>query len=263
MKNSPQSKLLSITQGRQLSQQKMATRQQEVYQHLLRNSDVISSGNFSKLATGDLGMLFHAIDERFFDGVVATVCEKVSAKPLKFRLSTRMTTSGGMTTMQRTNGFRPKTEFEIAIATTPLFETFKIDSTAKVGGLCCHDRLEALQRIMEHEMIHLVEMLLWQDSNCSAYQFRNIIKRFFGHRESNHQLLTPRDVARTKLGISVGDWVGFDVANETLLGFVNRISKRATILVECKTGIAYSDGKRYKKYYVPIHRLSPSKRNIA
>ena len=230
---------------------------------MLRNSEGISTGNFSKLATGDLGMLFHAIDERFFDGAVASACEKASVKPLKFRLSTRMTTSGGMTTMQRTNGFRPKTEFEIAIATTPLFETFKIDPTAKVGGLCCHDRLEALQRIMEHEMIHLVEMLLWQDSNCSANQFRNIIKRFFGHRESNHQLLTPRDVARTKLGISVGDWVGFDAAGEMLLGFVNRISKRATILVESESGIAYSDGKRYEKYYVPTHRLRRLNRKTA
>lgn len=147
------------------------------------------------------------------------------------------------------------TEFEIAIATTPLFGTFKQESSAVVSGIACSDRLEALQRIMEHEMVHLIEMLIWNDSNCSAKPFKTIVRRFFGHTESNHQLLTPRDLARQKLGISPGDQVRFLVNGEQKQGQVNRITKRATILVKHPQGILYSDGCKYQKFYVPLQHL--------
>lgn len=157
--------------------------------------------------------------------------------------------------MQQQRGFGRRKKFEIAVATTPLFETFKLDSSAHVGGIKCHNRLEALQRIMEHELIHLVEMMLWGHSNCSAKQFREIVLRFFGHLESNHQLLTPRDVAKKKLGISTGDAVSFELHGNVVTGFVNRISKRATVLVASSQGTRYSDGRRYQKFYVPLNRL--------
>lgn len=245
-------RLLNIVSKRRQSDGQRQERQARVYQHLLQNSSRISSGNFATLAPADLGMIFHAVDEEFFDGCLATVCEKSTAKPLQFRLSTRMTSSGGMTTMQNWGRWRAKSEFEIAVATTPLFETFKIDNTAIVGGLVCRDRLEALQRIMEHEIVHLIELMLWKDSNCSANPFREIVHRFFGHLESNHQLLTPRDVARKKLGISIGDKVRFRKGQRTIEGYVNRISKRATVLVHSQHGQKYSDGQTYEKFYVPL-----------
>ena len=40
-----------------------------------------------------------------------------------------------------------------------------------------------------------------------------------------------------------------------LAGRVNRITKRATVLVEDIGGQPYSDGLRYKIYYVPIAHL--------
>jgi len=38
-------------------------------------------------------------------------------------------------------------------------------------------------------------------------------------------------------------------------GVVNRINKRATVLVEDRRGEQYSDGKRYAKFYVPVQML--------
>ena len=151
-------------------------KQQAVYRYMLRNSARMTGGNFSNISAEDLGMLFHAIDEHFFAGKVGAVCEKSAARPLTFRLSTRMTNSGGMTTCARHHGTsQQKPEYEIAIATTPLFETFKHEAVSHVGGLRCYDRLESLQRIMEHEMIHLIELLLWDNSSCSAQPFKQII----------------------------------------------------------------------------------------
>jgi hypothetical protein len=230
--------------------------QQEVFQHVLLNSPHIKSPNFETLSPADLGLMFHVTDELFFEGLLSGFIERNFQKPLQFRLSTRMTTSGGTTTMSRYVGARKQEcEFEIAIATTPLFNTFQVENVARVGGLRCSSRLEALQRILEHEMIHLAELLATDDSNCQGPQFRRWVLGYFGHRESNHQLLTPRDVARKQLGIRCGDTVTFQVDGRRRRGVVNRITKRATVLVPDPKGIPYTDGKSYSKFYVPLQLL--------
>lgn len=248
-------KLKKIVQDRQFSTIARKQIQNSISQYMLTNSRSIGAGNFTEISGSDLGLLFHVIDEHFFEGSVNRLCEQQANRPLSFRLSTRMTSAGGMTTMQTSRDRPPKIEFEIAIATTPLFATFKDDPTAVVSGIVCHNRLQALQRIMEHEMIHLVEMLLWNNSNCAAKPFKRIVKRFFGHTESNHQLLTPRDIARKRLGISRGDLVTFSMEGRKLTGHVNRITKRATVLVANSKGALYDDGHKYMKYYVPLNRL--------
>ena len=255
-KPSPQQNLLSIVRETTFQPQDRAAKISLIYRHVLTNSRSIRTGNFHELSNADLGLLFQITDEQFFDGQVSRLCEQRASRPLSFRLSTRMTTSGGMTTMnQFGNRLARSTEFEIAIGTTPLFGTFNQQSTAIVSGIKCHDRLEALQRIMEHEMVHLIEMLLWNDSNCSASPFKKIVHNFFGHTESNHQLLTPRDLAKKRLGISPGDKVVFSIDGQSIQGHVNRITKRATVLVKHPQGVLYSDGCKYQKFYVPLAHL--------
>jgi hypothetical protein len=248
-----------IAESRSLGTQELFERRQAVRQLILQNSSNVCEANFQSISNEDLGALFQAIDEIFFDGLVSSVCERVSHKPLRFRLSTRMTSTGGTTTMRYRRGLNPKRHFEIAIATTPLFETFRIETSSLVGGLVCNSRLDALQRIMEHEMVHLVEMLLWNNSSCSGARFQKIVKRIFGHTESKHRMLTPRDVAQRRIGVSLGDTVLFEVQGQGLQGTVNRISKRATVLVATTStkGIRFNDGNFYLKYYVPLNRLRP------
>jgi hypothetical protein len=232
----------------------------EIFDHLIANSETITRPNFTTISAADLGLLFQISDELFFDGLVGRLCESKADRPLAFRLSTRMTNAGGTTTMYRSGTRRrPIFEYEIAVATTPLFGTFAKstppNTTSIVGGITCRNRVEALQRIMEHEMIHLVEMLLRNDSNCSAAPFKRIVRNFFGHTESNHQLLRPKDIARHQLGIVVGDTVSFEHQGRQLSGMVNRITKRATILVSDPNGQPYDDGKRYQTFYVPLGRI--------
>jgi hypothetical protein len=235
-----------------LDRREQNRRQNIVYNFMLRNSESIRRPNFEQLSSSDLGLLFHVTDEQFFHGKLGQACE-TTARPLKFRLSRRMTTSGGMTTMQQVA--ENVRDFEIAVATTPLFQSFQQNEPSRVGGRACQNRLQALQRIMEHEMVHLAEMLIWNDSNCSAKRFKSISRRFFGHTESNHQLLTPRDIAKTKYKINAGDRVAFHLNGRKMNGLVNRITKRATVLVVDSRGTLYTDGKRYLKFYVPINQL--------
>ncbi len=238
------------------AQREVRRYQRHVFEHVLLNSPNIRKPNFAQISVADLGHVFHATDEFFFGGKIGSFFEHTYASPLSFRLSKRMTISGGMTTMVREYGARPsETRFEIAVATTPLFETFNVDSQSTVGGLACRSRLEALQRIVEHEMVHLVELMLTGDSNCQAGPFRRFVKRNFGHVESNHELLTPRDVASRSLGIRCGDFVCFYRDGRRYQGLVNRITKRATVLVKDSSGVAYSDGVCYRKFYVPLNQL--------
>ncbi|MEL7497979.1 MAG: SprT-like family protein [Planctomycetota bacterium] len=256
------SHLHSLIQQRKFDGDRQKKIASEIRDHLIANSRHIKQPNFAQISDGDLGDLFQLTDELCFDGYVGRVCESVADLPLTFRLSTRMTKSGGTTTMFRTREANKNLlSFEIAIATTPLFGTFpnagsnEQNETSAVGGVCCRNRVEALQRIMEHEMVHLCELLLTGDSSCAARPFKSIVYRFFGHTESNHQLLTPADIARKKLGIIPGDQVTFDFQGRSMKGTVNRITKRATVLVPDPRGTPYSDGERYATYYVPLRQL--------
>jgi inactivated superfamily I helicase len=122
--------------------------------------------------------------------------------------------------------------------------------------LDCESRLEALQRIFEHEVMHLAEMLCWERSDCATARFQHIAARFFLHRAHTHDLVTRRELAADS-GIRPGSRVAFVFEGRSLTGRVNRITKRATVLVEDSEGRMYSDGARYNTYYVPIAHLEP------
>jgi hypothetical protein len=156
-----------------------------------------------------------------------------------------MTRAGGKTTRQvfRTLTGRPAiTRYEIALSTSLLFQSFrKPGEKNRVCGILCHDRLSAMQRVVEHELIHLCEMLVWVQSDCAAGRF--------------HELVTQQERAAKDFNIPLGAKVEFSLNGHRLTGFVNRITSRATVLVPDPSGTRYNDGRNYRKYYVPIHRL--------
>ena len=54
----------------------------------------------------------------------------------------------------------------------------------------------------------------------------------FGHTENKHKLITPKERAIVKYGVKPGMTVRFRFDGEEREGVVNRINKRATVLVE-------------------------------
>jgi hypothetical protein len=232
-------------------------RVRRVYDTVRREARPNGGANFSSLRPEDLERLFALYDLSFFQGEFRRA---LGEQPLRFRVSPRMTKAAGKTLRRRI--LRPagdgpsQDDFEIAISSTLLYQTFRdVERSVTVSGIECHDRLEALQRVFEHELIHLVELALWDRSSCTAARFRSIATRFFGHTAHTHKLITPRERALRKFGIRRGDRVVFRSNGEYLEGIVNRITKRATILVEDETGPRYSDGKRYTRFYVQLSKL--------
>ncbi len=163
---------------------------------VLRKSKCIKKANFDLVGLEDLERMASLYDHHFFDGHCLGMAKDAG---LSFRWSRRMTSAGGKTT--RTSWpatlFRAgRTHYEITLSSSLLFQTFREDSReARVCGCICNNRLEAMQRILEHEMIHLLEMLVWIDSNCAAPRFQSITSRLFGHKEHRHELVTQRERA--------------------------------------------------------------------
>ncbi len=218
---------------------------------LLHESHHIREPDFTEIHVNDLGFLFKAYDGRFLNGLCGIV---LGSEGLTFRLSSRMTRAGGKTTRFRyPDGTR---HYEIALGTSIIFDGFRAhDPEVTVCGLCCGDRLEALQRVFEHELVHLVEWLCWDASHCGRERFQGIAARLFGHRSHTHQLITRAERA-AGLGLTVGARVTFRYQGKRLHGRVNRITKRATVLVADRAGERWSDGRRYVRYYVPLGDLT-------
>ncbi len=245
--------LLRIVESTALGIDEIAARTKQIYATVLSNSEYIDDSNFTRIHPNDLEILFAAYDRKFFDGQIK---QSLGEVPLHFGLSKRMTSSAGKTACY-SGGSNGRRWYEISVSTTILFGCFAEDDHRPISGsgIVCHDRLDALQRVMEHELAHLIEMILWGKSSCAKSRFHSISFRFFGHTENKHRLITPKEKAIVKYGIKPGMTVRFRVDGVEQKGIVNRINKRATVLVEDRRGERYSNGKHYAKFYVPVQLL--------
>jgi len=232
--------------------------QQSIGKQILNSSKSMEARNFARVSKQDLENMAEAYDALFFKGLCLPLARSYG---LTFRLSSRMTRAGGKTTRTIYRGTRSrpgKTHYEIALSTSLLFQSFRQPGdTIRVCGDDCPDRLTAMQRIVEHELVHLSEMLAWIHSDCSANRFQSIARNMFGHTEHRHELITQQERAAKEFNIKAGTHVAFQYEGKLLHGIVNRITRRATILVEDPRGTRYSNGQRYLKYYVPIQQLRP------
>ena len=228
-----------------------------VHRDFLRQSPRVGAGEFERLAPSDLALLFDLYDARFFDGGLQRLLD-AAAVPLTFRTSRRLTRTAGTTSLYRPRpgALAGPVRYEIAVSTPLLLQTFAdVHRPVYVNGLLCRDRVEALQRVFEHELLHLLEMLIWTRSSCSGPRFKALAWNYFGHTATKHDLITQGERASHHFGLRVGDRVAFESEGVRRVGVVNRITRRATILVESAAGAPYTDGKRYEKFYVPLAQL--------
>lgn len=238
-----------------------ADRRRRFYQigeRVLAESRVMKSPNFVKAAAVDLKNMAEQYDRLFLGGHCLPIARHYG---MNFRWSKRMTSTGGKTVRtihaDRKSG-QQQTRYEIVLSSALLFQTFSdLQRPIRVTGIRCTNRLQAMQRILEHELIHLVEMLVWDDSCCAASRFQSIARRLFGHSEHKHDLITQQERAARKFNVRVGSRVLFRHEGKTREGTVNRITRRATVLVADRNGQLYDDGNRYLKFYVPISHLRP------
>lgn len=249
----------------QLPAEEIRLRQRRIYAEVLQLSRSMDSPNFTRIDSDDLRRMIMLYDREYFDSQLLGL---IGRERLRFGISSRMTRIAGKLVTHYTDHagkamtaedyyFRPDTRrFEMVLSSTLLFQAFAdVDRPITVTGLRCNNRLEAMQRVCEHELVHLLEMFLWYDSSCSQTRFQNIAGRFFGHTEHRHDLITQSERAARNFDIRVGAMVQFIHEGKTFVGCVNRITRRATVLVEDRRGERFTDGRRYVRFYVPLEQL--------
>jgi len=230
------------------SQENIQQKTQKIYTNILTNSPTINQPNFQSITIKDLEYLFHLYDTVFFSQFFTTDY----SKQISFQLSKRMTRSAGKTLYHHTKNL------SISLSLPLLFQSYHtISRTILINGIRCHNRLEATMRVFEHELVHAIEFIVFGSSSCASKRFKQIAKNLFGHTETTHQLITQREIAEKSYQLPLGSRVQFIYKNKTLQGIIYRITKRATVMVSDENGY-YKDsqGKRYKKYYVPLEFLA-------
>ncbi|MEO1615236.1 MAG: hypothetical protein AAFV88_05265 [Planctomycetota bacterium] len=248
-------KLASEVAITRFEEQQRERRRRLIREQMLAASRCIEGPNFRKLASDDVARLIRLYDDHFFAGKIIA---QASKEEISFSLSSRMTSVGGKLVTQYPEGdYQGRRRFELVLSSTLLFQTFEdVSRPIEVAGCLCHDRLDAMQRIAEHEFVHLIEMLIWNDGNCNQPRYQSIANRYFGHTDYQHNLITQQERAAVKFQIRVGDQVLFHHDGHRMEGRVNRITRRATVLVPSKKGQRFSDGHRYVRYYVPLEKLT-------
>lgn len=222
----------------------------------MEKSSSIKTTDIKSLSVKNVELLFDLYDMVFFD-----FWFRDSFKGrLKFSLSTRMTKSAGMTVCPK-NIMNMKIEdavIEIKICSDIILGYGNSPRNGtKVGGIQATSSLQALQLVLEHEMIHVLEFIIYGRSSCKGKRFRTMAYNIFGHTESTHSLPTPGRVAYERLDLGIGSIVSFDFKGKSLSGLVVNINKNAVVMVEDKEG-RWQDpaGNRYSKYYVPLSKLT-------
>jgi hypothetical protein len=226
----------------------------EVSRLLTQSSPNIQNGDIKVISSADLKLLFDFYDKVFLR---KRFKNKFKGK-LRFSLSRRMTRSAGKTLFPANlSGIKPENLIiEIRMGVDFFFSHNLIEGSKNACGIQTKTALEALQVIFEHELCHAIEYICFGQTNCSGDRFKTIAGNLFGHTESHHSLPTNTQIAHQKLGLKIGDNVGFTFEGKRLKGILYKINKRAVVMVPDKNGqFADSSGNKYAKYYVPLPML--------
>jgi len=226
-------------------------RRKQVANLFIQQSVNVKSPDIKEISDQDLRILFELYDEVFFQDWFAGSFQGT----LRFSLSRRMTRSAGITSCPRNiDPAKPSTLLiKVKISIDFISHYGSIEGANSVAGIAAENSLEALQLILEHELIHVIEFIHFGRSSCKGKRFKVIAHNLFGHTASYHQLPTHQEIARQKLGVVPGDRISFEFEGRHLDGIVHKINKRATVMVADRGGsFVDKKGKRYTKYYVPL-----------
>lgn len=229
-------------------------KRQEISKLFLLKSHNIKNTKITAISPSDMYILFQLYDEIFFNNWFKDNFED----KMKFSISKRMTKSAAITMCPKNIDKINMQELviEIRIGIDFFFHYSSTNGEKAVGGINTQNSLEALQLVFEHELCHVIEFIQFKKSNCKGKQFKTIASNLFGHIDSYHKLPTYKEIAKENLGLRIGDTVSFEFEEKTLIGFINNINKRATVMVRNNKGqLVDKQGFRYSKYYVPLNVL--------
>lgn len=238
------------------SKQEINERFEKIRQQVFLQSKQIKIDNFQVVSNDDVKLVFELYDTYFFDNYFK---ENKVIEKMAFDFSSKMTSAGGKLMYYKVTKQNP-IQFRMRISAYLIFNSFKNNSTkaktVNLAGFETKNRLEALMHVIEHEIIHLIEFIAFNDSSCKKDNFKHLANSIFGHTAFTHQLLTGKLEALQEYNLKLGDWVSFSFDGKNYQGFIQKITKRATVMALDKNGM-YKDakGNRFTKYYILLKYL--------
>lgn len=170
------------------SKQEINEQFEKVRQQVFIQSKQIKADNFGVASNDDIKLVFNLYDTYFFDTYFK---ENKVIEKMAFDFSKKMTSAGGKLMYYKVTNQNP-IQFRMRISAYLIFNSFKDGEIKSINlaGFETKNRLEALMHIIEHEIIHLIEFIAFNDSSCKKDNFKNLANSIFGHTAFTHSLLT-------------------------------------------------------------------------
>ena len=171
-----QKKELCYRYKKKFDEKTLAAKRVKIYDKFIAKKDA-----FYLMKSNDIKDIFSEYDRVFFDGGLAKYING-SDFTLIFK------TSGEPTFTTEGFCFRKKCEYTMTI---PVSFFKNVKGLTNVAGQMCKDQLECLQRVIEHEICHLIVFMFCGDpleTEQHGKLFMEIVSDLFSHTDPNHYL---------------------------------------------------------------------------
>lgn len=168
---------------KKLSNSKLKKVRSKIYKKFNGFKDSVSS-----MTSDDLHKMFQMYDDLCFDN---SIQDYITDKEftLKFALSGEDTfTTEGVCTAKRSDTKAMKCDYVITI---PIHFFDLVKGKTLIAGQECNDQLECLQRVMEHELVHLIIFMFCGDefiTNQHGDLFMSTVHDLFRHTDYKHYI---------------------------------------------------------------------------
>ena len=211
--------------------------------------------NINKLDKKAVKNTFEILDDIYFDNKISERIDEMDAK-LSFAVSNRLSCTAGYCEYSWKPDYygNKKWKFKLTISTKIINNIFsKKESSLKINGLKCYNRLECYLNLYQHELIHLLLFVFCfkkgKDYGGHTDTFIKISHNLFGHTEYKHNLLcgdadqNDKDDTKFRKEVELGDEIkSKKIKDKIYQGSVFKLtSKYAYILLpkNRKIGIPY------------------------
>lgn len=197
--------------------------------------------NFTTLSNKQLEDMFKIYDKIFFDGQLRRKL-KSEGSSLEFQVSASKGHSVAGSCRMIPSG--KVCDFVIKISKHMFLEKFRSENeTLRANGLLCTNRLECLQIVFEHELVHMI-MGLWKVQEQAiqlgrkkswygghGFVFKCLVKERFGQTDIRHNL-SSGDISTylSRDETNLGQTVSFEYQGQTIHGTITKKNPRSALV---------------------------------
>nr|QBK90206.1 MAG: SprT-like family protein [Pithovirus LCPAC102] len=177
----------------------------------------------------ELDVMFKLYDYYFFNNMISYALQK-SGGNIKFKFSTKMTSAGGTCSRIGICTYIIKISKENINNITPINII-----NSEINGLKPKNKVNALQLIFEHELVHAILSIFVDDLRGHGKLFKDMVKQLFGHTKITHSILN-KPLVVNQYNFKVNDLIYFMVKDKKSYGTIIKLNPK-NVKVNTMTGV--------------------------